>query len=317
MSKNNSKKYSILLVSKSNSSIRRFDISKRSFVAVAATLAFSLVLFATTIAGLCHYRNAYFSTEKLKSETIDFQKNKAHVFSKLVNLEMLVDRTMRLSAKLDSVFDNANTEPAKGPIDEDDWRATLERMKDDYETPDGRWRSFYTSNADLDFEIDRIMTKATSVTKDINAAFLTTKDKLFFWASVPSMWPTQGWITSGFGARRLSGRRTGGRQSRWHEGIDIAAPRGTPIMTSADGFVTFDGYKSGYGQTLIVDHGNGISTLYAHCSSLLVQEGDYVKRGMIIASVGNTGRSTGPHLHYVVQIDGVAVDPLAYIVEGK
>jgi murein DD-endopeptidase MepM/ murein hydrolase activator NlpD len=122
--------------------------------------------------------------------------------------------------------------------------------------------------------------------------------------NVPSMQPCEGVITSGFGWRRVSRRR-----GRLHKGLDIAAPRGSPIVASADGKVAFVGRKGGYGNTVILDHGGSLSTLYAHNSSTRVKEGDWVTRGQEISEVGTSGRSTGPHLHYEVRVNGVPINP--------
>jgi murein DD-endopeptidase MepM/ murein hydrolase activator NlpD len=138
------------------------------------------------------------------------------------------------------------------------------------------------------------------------------RGKLAYWAAIPSIWPVRGWVTSDFGPRRSPK----GIGTRFHEGIDIAASIGTPVYASGDGVVTFAGYKHGFGNTIIIDHGFGITTIYGHNSTLYVNEGDRVKRGMGIASVGRTGRATGPHLHYEVVIDGVPVDPMRYIIEN-
>ena len=132
-----------------------------------------------------------------------------------------------------------------------------------------------------------------------------------YWASVPSVWPVQGFVTSGFGFRHAPLR--GG--TRFHEGVDIAGPVGTPIKAPADGVVTFAGYKGGLGKCIVVDHGYGISTMYGHNAAVEVAEGDRVKRGMVIASIGMTGRTTGPHLHYQVMVDGVPIDPMKYIAD--
>jgi murein DD-endopeptidase MepM/ murein hydrolase activator NlpD len=122
----------------------------------------------------------------------------------------------------------------------------------------------------------------------------------------------RGWVTSEFGVRR-SPRGIG---TRFHEGIDIAASTGTPIYASGDGVVTFAGYKPGLGKTVIIDHGFGLTTVYGHNSQLYVKDGDRVKRGVNISAVGRTGRSTGPHLHYQIEVDGIPVDPMRYIIEN-
>jgi murein DD-endopeptidase MepM/ murein hydrolase activator NlpD len=100
-----------------------------------------------------------------------------------------------------------------------------------------------------------------------------------------------------------------------HSGIDIATSSGTPIMAPADGIVSFSGTKSGFGKVLVIDHGYGYTTFYGHCSALKKKVGDKVKRGDVVALVGNTGKSTGPHLHYEVRVNGVATNPTKYILD--
>lgn len=119
--------------------------------------------------------------------------------------------------------------------------------------------------------------------------------------------PVAGRITSGFGMRRhpiLGGRRM-------HNGIDIAARTGTSIKASGDGTVIRSNWWGGYGKVVIIDHGGGISTVYAHCSSLLVSTGKHVKQGQVIARVGTTGLSTGPHLHFEIRRNGKPINPLS------
>lgn len=112
-----------------------------------------------------------------------------------------------------------------------------------------------------------------------------------------------GAITSGFGFRRMGGT------VRHHDGIDIALPYGAPIRAHEDGVVVHAGWQSGYGLTVIIDHGSGKKTLYAHASALRVREGQTVRAGEVIAAVGTTGRAYGPHLHFEIRYDGRPVDP--------
>ena len=130
-------------------------------------------------------------------------------------------------------------------------------------------------------------------------------------SSTPSIWPTRGWVTSGFGFRKSP--FTGLREK--HEGWDIAARSGSPVRATADGEVVVEGRQSGYGNMIEINHGYGVVTRYGHNSKHMVKAGDHVKRGQIISLVGNTGRSTGPHLHYEVLLHGIPVSPKNYILE--
>ncbi|MEE3347407.1 MAG: M23 family metallopeptidase [Nitrospinota bacterium] len=130
-------------------------------------------------------------------------------------------------------------------------------------------------------------------------------------SSTPSIWPTRGWVTSGFGFRKSP--FTGLREK--HEGWDIAARNGAPVRTTADGVVVVEGREYGYGNLVEIDHGYGLVTRYGHNSKHFVKVGDRVKRGQVVTLVGNTGRSTGPHLHYEVLLNGVPVNPKNYILE--
>lgn len=123
------------------------------------------------------------------------------------------------------------------------------------------------------------------------------------------IWPTQGYISSNFGYRVHPIYHV----TRMHTGVDIAAPMGRSILAADDGEVIFTGYWGGYGKATIIAHGKGITTVYAHQSRILVSNGQAVKKGEVIGSVGSTGWSTGPHLHFEVRIDGKPVNPLGYL----
>jgi murein DD-endopeptidase MepM/ murein hydrolase activator NlpD len=129
-------------------------------------------------------------------------------------------------------------------------------------------------------------------------------------ASTPTIRPTMGWRSSGFGYRTspFTGRK------EFHQGVDIATRTGTPIVAPADGTVTFVGSKGSLGKTIIIDHGYGMVTRYGHLKKYLVKAGTRVKRGDKIGLVGNTGRSTAPHLHYEVHLNGIPVNPSKYIL---
>ncbi len=129
--------------------------------------------------------------------------------------------------------------------------------------------------------------------------------------STPTIWPVRGWISSPFGFRSspFTGRRV------FHEGLDIAARYGLDIHATAKGIVVYSGEKAGYGKIVTIDHGYGYMTRYSHNSRNVVKVGDKVNKGDVIAKVGSTGRSTGPHVHYEVLINGIPVNPIKFIIE--
>ncbi|MCZ6548515.1 MAG: peptidoglycan DD-metalloendopeptidase family protein [Deltaproteobacteria bacterium] len=124
-------------------------------------------------------------------------------------------------------------------------------------------------------------------------------------ASMPSEWPTKGRLSSRFGRRRSP--CTG--KSKFHSGIDIANLQGTPVYASGDAVVEFAGVKGGNGKTIVLKHGQGITTLYGHLSKIYVKKGDRVRKNQKIANLGNTGKSTSSHLHYEVRVNGIPIDP--------
>jgi murein DD-endopeptidase MepM/ murein hydrolase activator NlpD len=164
-------------------------------------------------------------------------------------------------------------------------------------------RSMHSAIDNLDSEIALCEKDKTELHK-----FLENQKVLL--ASTPSIWPTNGWLSSRFGYRisPFTGKK------EFHRGIDIATRMGAPIVAPADGIVLKIYSDHGYGKVLAVSHGYGVITRYAHLNKALVKKGQYVKRGETIALVGNSGRSTGPHLHYEVHLNRVAVDPLRYVL---
>ncbi len=162
----------------------------------------------------------------------------------------------------------------------------------------------------MDEDINKLRVAAMEQEQSFVVLESFLKDQQVLLAHTPAIAPTKGWVTSGFGYRRdpFTGRRT------FHEGLDIAARIGTPIVATADGVVVSAGWKEGYGKIVTINHGFGYMTRYAHCSKIVVRPGQQVKRGQVIAYVGNTGRSTAPHLHYEVRIKGKPVNPYPYIL---
>jgi murein DD-endopeptidase MepM/ murein hydrolase activator NlpD len=135
------------------------------------------------------------------------------------------------------------------------------------------------------------------------------RDQQLKLATIPTGWPVNGFLTDGFGIRN---NPFGGGGTEGHEGQDIAASFGSPVHATADGLVVYAAARSGYGNVVVVYHGNGVTTRYGHLSQIGVEAGQRVRRGEELGKVGSTGRSTGPHCHYEVRLNNVPVNPVEY-----
>ncbi len=240
-----------------------------------------------------------------QTEQITHQKKQIAKFSHKINqlkLELAdlhdFEHKIRVIANLDpqegrtSLFGVGGSDPAQSdPMDmiQQDVQELIRDMHDDVQ------------------QIDH-------ASSDQQKAFVSIYDQLEskrnLLAATPSIRPVEGWISSRFGRRQspFTGRR------EFHRGVDIAVQSGTPIIAPADGVVTYSGRKGLMGKMITIDHGFGMVTRYGHMKELLKKSGERVKRGETIARVGNTGRSTGPHLHYEVRLNGVAVNPMNYFL---
>lgn len=301
--------YNVLIMSEGRPCTRRLKITRQLFkIAGVFIVSWVVLTFLLAVTAL-YYRDGWLSTAGIRAQNEQMKENEARVNEKLAVMEQSVARAGRLASQLESVIgiNKKTMNKAIGPISEDS------------ELPDAKKLSLLQNAPevssgfdDLELKMDELNEVVASVEMRLQEVYEFHQDKLAYWASVPSIWPVRGWVTSDFGPRR-SPRGIG---SRFHEGIDIAASTGTPIFASGSGVVTFAGVKRGLGRTVVVDHGFGVTTIYGHNSRLYVKEGDRVKRGSEIAAVGRSGRSTGPHLHYQVVVDGVPVDPMRYIIEN-
>jgi murein DD-endopeptidase MepM/ murein hydrolase activator NlpD len=210
-------------------------------------------------------------------------------------------RTRRLQAAAVSVI-AARTDEARVARDQlavdRDRLATVESLKQSALTSTRETREEYLR------EVEALAAQSAALAEQIRGA---QEEAGSTGTGQPSaaglIWPCDGVVVSGFGMR----------WGRMHEGIDIGCAYGAPNRAAAAGTVIYSGWLGGYGNLVVVDHGNGLSTAYAHASSLLVSVGQHVSQGETVSLVGSTGNSSGPHLHFEVRINGQAVDPLLYL----
>jgi murein DD-endopeptidase MepM/ murein hydrolase activator NlpD len=311
-------RYSVLVIPENHLESKRFHVSK--FGVHLGILTLVLLIGFTTVMtwGFIHYRQV----ARMASNSISpfEESNHTQLLSKINTLEESLHRTQQFASRMESMIgvDAGKMKMGVGPLSEhDDFSKYLDKIS---KLPKPGDTAYFSDSHDfkepqnfydrLSFKVEELSEFALSLETRVNEVYELGQDKLSYWASTPSIWPVRGWVTSDFGARisPLSGL------PKFHEGIDIAAPYGTSIFAPADGIVSFTGYKGGYGYALMIDHGYGLSTLYGHTSNIFAKEGQRVKRGQLIASVGSSGAATGPHLHYEVHVDGIPTDPLRFVL---
>jgi len=219
-----------------------------------------------------------------------------------VEFARLVADVERAVASLEGVADELGEVTARETYDDADYKVTTVSHGGTFLTPRADVTGVVVR---LEAVEDRLATlsEAAAFTAAVGSLTLDAE------ADVPSAWPVSGRVTSAFGMR-VAPLRGGWRM---HPGLDISASSGTRVRSAGAGLVVFSGYRSGYGNTVVVDHGDGMKTLYGHMSRLAARKGRRVREGEVIGYVGSSGRSTGPHLHFEVRFRGEPVNPMCYL----
>ena len=304
--------YTVLILPDVGSRIRRFHIAKPllSTLAVSAGLIFVAFLFLIyqTVSHTGHM------LELRQLRTVSSEQ--ANLLQKFERLEHQMGRLREFDLRLRTAagLDVQGTESPMvgvGGADTLSSRALMVAALA-HQTPSGG--SFTKVSIDsLGNELDRLSREMNDRNKSFQGLISTLEAKRSLLTSTPTIWPVKGWMTAGFGHRRSP--FTGQRQM--HEGVDISNSVGTPIIAPADGIVTYTGPLGAFGNAISVNHGNKISTFYAHLQQQKVTQGQRVRRGDVIGLVGATGRATGPHLHYEIQVNEVPVDPTKYVIDSE
>ncbi len=295
--------YTVIVVSDHSQAVRKFHLPRRWLSNGA------LVLGGFALVGLLtggHYLSLLgvgSENRVLKEENAQLRSQILLVQEKVAHISTTLDRVERFDAKLRTAvtqLQDPERNLAIGPVGKSD----VASIPGPAPAAQENLSALPARLATLENEASR----QESSLRELQEYFDDQKSLL---SSTPSLWPTRGWVTSDFGVRLdpYSAERM------MHRGLDIATPHGQPVYSPSDGTVVFAGTESGYGKVLVIDHGYGVKTRYGHLSELFVKLGDTVKRGGRVAAVGNTGRSTGPHLHYEVRVNGIPENPRKFILE--
>src|SRR5512138_2666628 len=303
MAGSKSQVYTVIVVSDHSQAVRKFRLPRRWLVNTGWALLIIGLFGGATIG---HYFTLLGSSSEnsvLKEENAQLRSQILLVKEKVAHISAPLDRVERFDAKLRTAvtqLQDPERNLAIGPVGSDAEGGTsgpAPAAESDLNALPGKLSS-------LEGEASR---QERSL-RDLQEYF---DDQQSLLVSTPSIWPSRGWVTSDFGTRidPYTAER------KMHEGLDIATPIGQPIYAPSDGTVVFAGTEGGYGKVLVIDHGYGVKTRYGHLSEILVHVGDRIGRGDKVALVGNTGRSTGPHLHYEVRVNGVPENPRKFILE--
>jgi murein DD-endopeptidase MepM/ murein hydrolase activator NlpD len=279
-----------------------FDDSVRTLKMNIAYSKILLILIVSMLILLCILFFSVFST--FQSIALRSQLSKLSTYNSEQEKRLLVKDSEISELKQKEKDLNKSIASFKSIVD-----TYISKNSSDKKTSRSSDLSYSSSISNLT-EIKKTLEDINKSKKNVNKSDSQGK-KLSNYAynALPTYWPSQGRLSSRFGSRSDPFNS----DSRFHEGIDIATNYGQNIRASADGTVIFSGSYSGYGRAIIISHGNGITTLYGHASKLLARKGQKVKKGSVIARTGSSGRSTGPHLHFEVHVNGTPVNPLKYL----
>jgi len=295
--------YTFLIIPKKKSSAKKFILSSNMLKGLVCCLVIITLSFMYTYYDYIKIKRDRTELERLRKQTkeqkleIDGLVEKVNIFSmKMEELNQL-DKNIRTMANIEDKRYKGQLLGMGGSINEE------MRIKSGTESDQK------IVIAKIHQNVDQLTKDANDQKKSFNELLKHLREQRSIIAATPSVWPVQGWVTSEFGYRTspLSGVR------EFHRGIDIAVRAGVQVAAPADGIVTEVFYDREMGHTVKIDHGHGMSTWFGHLLKSVLTQGAIVKRGDLIGYAGNTGRSTGSHLHYSVLLNGVPVNPRRYL----
>lgn len=300
--------YTVIVVPDHHSATRRYRIQKSFLLQIAGGAAFlALVASVATVHYFSVARDAA-ENKVLRDENLALRNQLRSVRERVDHISGTLDRVERFDQKLRAMtlLSDPQRNLAMGPTAP----APGTSVPTGGSTEFTRLAAMENPKA-LAGRLDKLSAEATRQEQSLQELQAYFQEQKSLLASVPSIWPARGWVTSDFGQRLDP--YTADRVM--HAGLDIAAPHGKEVYSPADGTVVFAGLEGGYGNVIVIDHGYGIKTRYGHLARMNVKAGQVVRRGELVAAVGNTGRSTGPHLHYEVRVNGIPQNPRKFILE--
>jgi murein DD-endopeptidase MepM/ murein hydrolase activator NlpD len=294
----------ILIFGHKTSKTRHLKIRKKTVKIGLYLLAFTILSVTFFFCDYIQVKKKAYEVARLREQT-EAQRSQIHFFSsKIEEMEKQVsklkdfDKRIRVIANLERGQESTSFMGMGGPSPSD-LREKLKGEKDDKGLVH-----------QMKVDVERLQSEAISQEISLSELEKVLQAKKEILVHTPSIWPVQGWVTSDFGFR--TNPFTG--LTQMHEGVDISNRTGTVVVAPGNGFVSDIGSDWVHGKFLVISHGFGMTTRYSHLNKVLVKAGQKVKRGDKIAEIGTSGKTTGPHLHYEVKLNGIPVNPMRHIL---
>jgi murein DD-endopeptidase MepM/ murein hydrolase activator NlpD len=315
------KAYTILIFSQKAAEVKRFILSPLVLKIGAAVLGLLIVVSAVILYDYVIYKQKVIELKSLRAETESQQEEIRSFQEKITILEEQLDKLKEMEKQVEKDLKEVTDlkKEKKNPLAPTHKKSSIIKKEIDLArkvpVPSEEKASLLEQERPrlvnrLQLDLWELQKKAFLREQNLKELqeFLQTQKSILL--STPSLWPVMGRVSSTFGETRISSSSGGVRP---HKGLDICVAPGTPIVATADGVVSFSGSESEYGRLICIEHGHGFSTAYGHLQKIQVQAGDKVTKGQVIGTVGLSGNSTGPHVHYEVRMYNSPVNPSRFL----
>lgn len=295
--------YTFLIIPKKEKPVKKISISSISVKVISAFVAMILLLTAYTYYDYLRIKGEKIELTRLRQRTKEQKMLIDNLARKVGSFALKMDELMQLDREVRVLATNVDTRTGRQMLGMGGSLNVANRVSSRIETDQK------TLMARIEKNLDQLQKDAHEQRQSYHELINYLKERKSIHQATPSIWPVRGWVTSEFGIRGSPF----GSAEEFHKGIDIATRMGTDIISPADGVVEESVYDRELGNMVRINHGYGMATLYGHLMESVVHAGSLVKRGAVIGYVGNTGRSTGSHLHYSVFLNDVPVNPRNYL----
>ncbi len=299
--------FTFLYMPEDHSEVRQFRVPRAAIAGLALTLTVLIVAAVFYVLSLGHGSGWLPGGSRLEQENLQLADEIDRLNVQVTDLQAEMSEVFRLQEMVALAVDIEPLDPDTRQVGVGGRGHLILRNE---EVPPLMPRDQHQDVADV---LDKLLRQAKVQYQGYQAILDTLASRTYVLEHIPSIRPVDtGWLSSRFGMRTdpFTGKMT------FHRGLDYSNPQGTPVRATADGKVVAVQQQRGLGNVLKIDHGNNVVTVYAHLRKSLVKKGDLVKRGDFIAESGNSGRSTAPHLHYEIRVNGRAINPLSYILDS-